>query len=62
MVRGEWEEWEIEILETGMYELVIQGGNGAGMLTCLVLTGITTRELADNAPLHRKPAEIFDTL
>ena len=40
----------------------IQGGNGAGMLTCLVLTGITSRELADNAPLHRKPAEIFDTL
>lgn len=40
----------------------IQGGNGAGMLSCLVLTGITTRELAANAPLHRKPAEIFDTL
>ncbi len=26
---GEWEEWEVEILETGMYNLIIQGGNGA---------------------------------
>lgn len=26
---GEWEEWEFEILETGMYELTIQCGNGA---------------------------------
>ena len=40
----------------------IQGANGAGMLSCLVLTGITSRVLAESAPLHRKPAEIFDSL
>ncbi len=40
----------------------IQGANYAGMISCLVLTGVTTRELAGQAPLHRKPDMIFDTL
>lgn len=40
----------------------IQGANYAGMISCLVLTGITTREQADRAPLQCKPDEIFDTL
>lgn len=40
----------------------IQGANSAGMLSCLVLTGITTPELAAAAPPHRKPAEIFTSL
>lgn len=40
----------------------IRGANRNSLLSCLVLTGITSRELADNAQDERKPAEIFDRI
>ena len=40
----------------------ITGGNRCGMLTCLVLTGITTSEQAEAASGERKPDKIFASL
>ena len=40
----------------------IRGGNGAGFTSCLVLTGITTPELAQNAAEERKPSFIFKSV
>ena len=40
----------------------IRGGNRAGFTTCLVLTGITTPELAQNADAERKPSQIFKSV
>lgn len=37
----------------------IRGGNGAGFTTCLVLTGITSPELAQQADADRSPVHIF---
>ena len=40
----------------------ILGANRVGMFSYLLLTGVTTAELAESAPPDRKPAKIFDTL
>ena len=40
----------------------IRGGNGAGFTTCLVLTGITTPELVEQADADRRPDEIFKSV
>ncbi|MBO5308542.1 MAG: HAD-IIA family hydrolase [Lentisphaeria bacterium] len=40
----------------------IRGGNGAGFTTCLVLTGITSLELAQSAENERKPEYIFKSV
>lgn len=40
----------------------IRGGNVNGLLSCLVLTGITSRKLAEDAEEIRRPKEIFDRI
>ena len=40
----------------------IRGGNGAGFTTCLVLSGITTPALAEQAEKERKPIHIFKSV
>lgn len=40
----------------------IRGGNSAGFTTCLVLSGITSLEMAEQADITRKPAEIFKSV
>ncbi len=40
----------------------ILGGNRNGLCSCLVLSGITTLELAEKAPAEKKPRLIFGTV
>lgn len=40
----------------------IKGGNANGLLSCLVLTGITSAEMAANASPERQPAMIFESI
>ena len=40
----------------------IFGANVNGLFSCLVLSGITTMELAENAPVERKPQAIFKSV
>jgi len=40
----------------------IAGANACGLLSCLVLTGVSSRKLADEADEARRPAMIFDKI
>ena len=40
----------------------IKGGNANGLLSCLVLTGITSAKMAANASPERPPAMIFESV
>lgn len=40
----------------------IRGANANGLFSCLVLTGITGREMAEKATVERRPAAIFEAV